>query len=147
MEVCVPVCVLWGWQELILWGCQPSLERWVTHNAGRNFSSLYAECLSLLPFLLPPPWNVHGGFGPFPVQPQLYPWLWLWLWLSGPLNSLAQPQGLQLFLAPLPWSHGLPMPSALGVQAFSQLSPLLNSELTLGSGRGAGYSLAYRKAA
>lgn len=94
----MPVCVLWGWQELILWGCQPSLERWVTHNAGRNFSSLYAECLSLLPFLLPPPWNVHGGFGPFPVQPQLYPWLWLWL--SGPLNSLAQPQGLQLFLAP-----------------------------------------------
>lgn len=69
--VCACVCTLMlvGGQELILWGCQPRLERWVTHSAGHNFSSLYAECLSLLPFLLPPTWNVMVALGPSVSSP------------------------------------------------------------------------------
>ena len=101
---CVPVCA----HVLVCWG--PSLERWVTYDAGFGSSSLYAGSPSRLPFPLPPALSVAapGPASPTPVALVL-----------GLLASLIQPRDSSSFSPPLPWSQGLPSPKPpLGFKPF-----------------------------
>lgn len=134
------MCACVGMHMLVCLGQELNLLPAQTREVGdlrcRTWLQLsYSEFPTRLSFPLPPTLTGCGGLGPFRVQPQ--PHLSLWLWLAGLPASLAQSQGLQLFLIPFALiSVSAQVPSPLGIHAFPQSSALLNSVLRLGSGEG-----------